>query len=125
VNALHMARMAYSSSAAPIRTPKGTEHELISRITRRLKAATEAGPARFADLAAALHDNRRLWITLAANVADSDNALPEMLRARIAYLAEFTLRHSGHVLDGSASSDVLIDINTAVMRGLRQQQAAA
>ncbi|MCP3969232.1 MAG: flagellar biosynthesis regulator FlaF [Rhodobacteraceae bacterium] len=125
MNALEMARTAYSSAKTPIRTHQSTEYDVFAQITGRMKAALSRGKPGFRDLAAALHDNRRLWILLAANVADGDNALPQALRAQIFYLAEFTLHHSSRVLEDSASADVLLDINTTVMRGLRQQEAAA
>jgi flagellar protein FlaF len=60
-----------------------------------------------------------LWTTLAADVAESDNGLPGPLRAQLFYLYEFAADHSRKILAGSGSVDVLVDINTAVMRGLR------
>jgi flagellar protein FlaF len=120
-----MARTAYSSTATPIRTHQSTEYDAFAKITRRLKSATDSGKSGFAALVAAIHDNRRLWALLAGDVAGADNALPQPLRAQIFYLAEFTLQHSAKVLDGSADAGVLVDINTAVMRGLRQQEEAA
>lgn len=125
MNTLEMARMAYSANTTPIRSHQNTEYDTFAQITARLKTAAERGKPGFSDLAAALHDNRKLWILLAGDVADGANALPQTLRAQIFYLAEFTLHHSAKVLDGSGEADVLIDINTAVMRGLRQQAAAA
>ncbi|MDO9525518.1 MAG: flagellar biosynthesis regulator FlaF, partial [Gemmobacter sp.] len=56
---------------------------------------------------------------LAADVAETDNGLPGPLRAQLFYLYEFASEHSRKVLSGSASVEVLVDINTAVMRGLR------
>jgi flagellar protein FlaF len=120
-----MASTAYSSTAAPIRTAQSTEYDVFAQITRRLKSAADQGKSGFPGLAAALHDNRRLWTLLAGDVADNQNALPKSLRAQLFYLAEFTLQHTAKVLDGSSEADVLIDINTAVMRGLRQMEAAA
>ncbi len=125
MNSLEMARMAYSSNTTPIRSHQNTEYDTFAKITRRLKSAAAKGKPGFAELVAALHDNRKLWILLAGDVADGANALPQALRAQLFYLAEFTLHHSAKVLDGSGDSDVLIEINTAVMRGLRQQEAAA
>ena len=125
MNSLNLARTAYSSAAAPIRTHQSTEYDVFVKITARLKSALKRGKLGFPDLARALHDNGRLWTLLAANVADDDNALPDMLRARILYLAEFSLQHSGKVLAGTGSADILIELNTTVMRGLRQQEAAA
>nr|WP_253913332.1 flagellar biosynthesis regulator FlaF [Pseudoruegeria sp. HB172150] len=122
---MHLARTAYAISAAPIRTHQSTEYDAFAQITRRMKEAAGKGRRGFNALASAVHDNRRLWTLLAGDVADKDNTLPQGLRAQIFYLAEFTHQHSPKVLNGSASADILIDINTAVMRGLRQQELAA
>lgn len=113
-----MARSAYSQAAVPVRTARGTEYEVFARVTRRLRQA-QAGDGGFAALVRALHENRSFWTALAADVAVETNGLPRLLRAQIFYLAEFTIAHSRRVLAGEASVDVLIDINTAVMRGLR------
>ena len=56
----------------------------------------------------------------AADVADRANGLPQDLRARIFYLAEFTDQHSSKVLSGKGKADVLVEINAAIMRGLRE-----
>ena len=114
------AQTAYGAQAGTIRSPRASEYDTIARVTRRLKSAAEK-PDNMPALAAAIHDNRRLWTCLAADVADPDNALPRDLRARIVYLAEFTRVHSGAVLRDGASVTPLIDVNTAVMRGLADQ----
>jgi len=59
-----------------------------------------------------------MWDTLAVNVVDENNALPKSLRAQIFYLAEFTTVHSRLVLKGNADAQPLVDINTAILRGL-------
>ena len=120
-----MARTAYSSAAIPIRTHQSTEFDTFVQITRQLTAAHGQGKQGFGALVAALHQNRKLWTLLAGDVADDGNQLPDGLRAQIFYLAEFTLQHSSKVLNGSGDAQALIDINTSVMRGLRQQEAAA
>jgi len=125
VNATTLAKTAYSAPGQPTRTARGNEYELFARITHRLKAAMALGEAGFSTLARALHENRRLWTTLAADVADPGNQLPAPLRARIFYLAEFTSQHTRKVLAGSSGAEVLVDINTAIMRGLRQGGEAA
>jgi flagellar protein FlaF len=121
VNATSLAKTAYSAPDQPIRTLRGTEYELFARITHRLRASQNLEKVGFSALARALHDNRSLWTTLAAEVADPKNQLPAPLRARLFYLAEFTNQHTSKVLAGTASCEVLIDINTAIMRGLRQE----
>lgn len=116
------ASAAYSQSAAPVRTSRDTEYEVFARITRRLRAA---GQQDFPALVAALHDNQRLWATLAEDLASPGNALPDTLRAGLLNLAVFTARHTGEVLNGRADTEVLVDINTAVMRGLRGETATS
>lgn len=117
MNALQMARTAYATTA-PIRSPRTVEYDAFARITERLRLAS-ANARPFPALAAALAENGRLWTLLAADVADADNGLPETLRARIFFLADFTRLHTRKVLRGTATPDALVDINLAVMRGLR------
>lgn len=119
MNALRKAQNAYRHDNQPIRTHRGAEYEVFARITHRLKTAGTDRVARAA-LAEALHENRRLWATLAADVASGQNALPADLRARILYLSDFVRHHSSLVLKG-ASRDPLVEVNTAIMRGLRQK----
>lgn len=116
----NLAKTAYAAPDQPTRTLRGTEYEVFARITHRLKAAHALGNPGFSSLARALYDNRRLWTMLATDVADPGNQLPAPLRARIFYLAEFTTLHSSKVLAGTATAEVLIDINTSIMKGLRQ-----
>jgi len=125
MNAAQRARNAYAPSRAGILTARGTEYAVFARITHDLKSASDRGRPGFAALVAALHENRRLWRTLAIDVADSGNALPDDLRARILYLAEFTALHTSRVLGGNGGTEPLIEINTAVMRGLRAAPEAA
>ncbi|MFN3144267.1 MAG: flagellar biosynthesis regulator FlaF [Paracoccaceae bacterium] len=117
------ATAAYAPDAAPLRSARGTEFEIFARVTRRLTSAAKDGA--FPALAAALHDNRRLWTALAADLADEGNALPPGLRAQLFYLAEFTMAHSARVLSGEATAEALVDINTSVMKGLAGPGAAA
>ena len=125
MNALNMAKTAYGASQTPIRTPRSTEYEAFARITHRLKATAEKGRAGFSELAQAIHDNRTLWTMLAADVSDPANGLPQQLRAQIFYLAEFTNHHSQQVLKGAETVAALMEVNIAIMRGLRMQEAAA
>ena len=53
------------------------------------------------------------------------NALPVPLRAQLVSLAKFVRRHSLAVLGGRASIAPLVDINTAIMKGLRGDAEAA
>lgn len=123
MNVSEQARRAYAPKNVPIHTPRSVEANLLSQVTNKLKRAS-AVDASFADLANALHHNRELWILLASDVAGAENELPEMLRAQIFYLAEYTELHSQRVLRGEADATALIDINTSVLRGLNSQGLA-
>lgn len=121
MNALQMAQTAYTNTAAPTRTLRGTEYEVFAKITHRMRAAAQAKKYKYPKFVEALNDNRRLWTLLASDVADKDNALPKELRAQIFYLAEFTLQHTSQILAGNADEAALVDINAAMMRGLHRE----
>ena len=111
-----LAQTAYAASA-PVRTARGSEFAAFETITARLKRAA-APNAPMTLRAAALHDNRRLWTTLATDLASADNGLPQGLRAQLFYLAEFSLLQSRAALRDASALAALIDVNLAVMRGL-------
>ena len=117
--------IAYARQEAPTRSFRSIEYDLLAQVTRRLRSAWANRDTDFPGLARALADNQQLWSTLAADVALPGNSLPAPLRARLFYLYEFTAHHSRLALDGHANVEVLADINTAVMRGLRGDGGAA
>ena len=92
---------------------------------RKLMFPALALVAAFPLLAQAVADNQLLWGTLAEDLMGDGNRLPLELRANLISLAEFVRRHSMAVLGGRASAAALIDINTAVMKGLRGQAEEA
>jgi flagellar biosynthesis activator protein FlaF len=124
VNVIEQARQAYAPTQMAIRTDRAIESQLLSQVTTRLRHTLTDKAMNFPALAAAIHDNRRIWTALAASVADHDNDLPVDLRAKLFYLAEFTDHHSAKVLAGTADAQALVDINSAVMRGLNGQVAS-
>lgn len=123
MNAIDMARTAYAASATPVRTPRRTEYEAFARVTHRLTSAYKLGRKGRAALIRALHENRQLWTLLAADIAGEENDLPDALRAQIFSLAHFTNRHTSDVLAKRADARVLIEVNAAIMRGLRGEGA--
>ena len=123
MNIAALARSAYSDVSSPIKTERSTEYQIFAQITHRLTKASTDDLASFIDLAEAIHENRRLWTILASDVVDKENGLPAQLRAQIFYLAEFTESHSRRVLAKEATADALVEINTAIMRGLRTDGA--
>ena len=111
--------ISYAQREAPTRSLRAVEYDLLAQVTQRLRAAWADRATDAPALARAVTDNTRLWSTLASDVALPGNSLPQALRARLFYLYEFTAQHSRAVLDDKASVEVLVDINMAVMRGLR------
>lgn len=118
-----LAQTAYAASATPVRTQRGTEYAAFQKVTARLNQALRQN-APMSERAAALHENRKLWTILASDLAEGDNGLPQALRAQLFYLAEFSLLQSRQALKDVAALEALVDINTAVMRGLSGQEAA-
>ncbi|MCW9042520.1 MAG: flagellar biosynthesis regulator FlaF [Pseudopelagicola sp.] len=114
-----LAQDLYKTSPARTGASRSVEYDAVARITRQLRNASRKGATGFSDLVQAVHMNRRLWTLFATNVADTDNALPDSLRAQLFYLAEFTQAHSEKILSGEASVRPLLEINMAVLRGLR------
>lgn len=120
MNAPAFARSAYGAQIRTIKAPRDIEYDLLASITSKLQSAVaDKGATAFPRLAAAMHENRRLWTAFAVDLADEGNQFPQELRARLFYLAQFVTQHTDKVLDGSAAAGVLVDINIAVMRGLR------
>lgn len=119
MNALVNAKNAYASAKSPTSTPKDLEFEAIARITRRMITAARQGRNGFSALAEAVHDNRKLWQIFQTDIVDSGNGLPEDLKEQILYLAAFTNQYTSKVLSRKAGVAPLVEINTAIMRGLR------
>ena len=121
MQAMSLARKGYAARTAPTITARRLEFDALARVTHRLdQAASRTDAGHFAELAAALLDNRRLWTLFAIDVARPENQLTAELKAQIFYLSEFTTQHSSAVLQRTADVAPLIEINTAIMRGLRE-----
>ncbi len=88
-------------------------HELRDRAVKK--------KSHFPAFVQALHNNQRLWTALVVDVVDPENPLPKELKARIVYLAEFTDHHTRQVLQKKASILPLLEINMAVLRGLKKE----
>lgn len=124
MNVLIHPKAGYTRPDATLRPMRSIEYDAFARVTQKLSSAWQNRKSDFPALVQALTDNLGLWSTLAADVASSGNTLPSALRAQLFYLYEFSEIHTRRVLEGSAAVDVLIDVNTAIMRGLRGQGGA-
>lgn len=124
MNALTHPKAGYTHPDASLRPMRSIEYEALARVTQRLAATWQSRKVDHPALVQALADNIGLWSTLAADVASPGNALPSSLRAQLFYLYEFSEVHTRRIMEGGASVEVLIDVNTAIMRGLRGQGGA-
>lgn len=118
-----LAENGYSSSIQSTGSPRNIEYEIFARVTRELSTKDKSAPDYPAKIAQALRNNLRLWTILANDVAKEDNELPKELRSSIFYLSEFTRQHTAKVYNGEADVQVLVDVNTMIMRGLRGRTA--
>lgn len=124
MNSAALAQTAYGNASALIPLGSDTEYRAFAKVTRQL-AGSSAGNADFPTTVASLHENLQLWTVLAEDVASSGNQLPKQLRAQLFYLFEFTKLQTKKILAGDATVDVLVEVNTAIMRGLRSHRADA
>ncbi|MCI4662249.1 MAG: flagellar biosynthesis regulator FlaF [Neomegalonema sp.] len=113
------AATGYAQTSRAVGTPRSLEYQIFHRVTAKLSAIkAEKNPSTSA-LAEAVAGNSKLWIALASDLMSDGNALPEQMRAQLISLAEFSRKHGSAVLRGKADVSALIEINTAIMRGLR------
>lgn len=117
MDTIQNAQRGYAPTAAPLKSARKVEFDVIARITSRLSWAMKAKD--FNKLIHALHENRTLWRKFAMDVSHPDNLLPDDLRARLICLSEFTDHHTRKVIRREASATPLIEVNTAILRGLK------
>lgn len=118
MNGFMAAEIPYNKEAGLVQAPRQAEYAIFAKITHCLSATEKQKHEAFADYIYALHQNRKLWSTIARDVADNENKLSPALRAQIFYLAEFTHVHTSKILSDNAALQPLIDVNLAIMRGL-------
>lgn len=125
MNATSHAVRGYAENAVSTRNDRRSEYDAIARITQRLRDSAAGSKENFPAYAEALYLNQKLWIALVVDVADKKNPLPPELKARIVYLAEFTRTHTTKILREKASVLPLLEINMAVLRGLKSEGSSA
>ena len=112
-----MSLQAYQQAVQRAEGPRDTEYRLFAEVTRALIDA--AGASDLKTRVHALDWNRRLWTALATDCSSSDNRLPDQLRASIISLSMFVGRHTSETIRGGGSLDLLIEVNRAIMQGLK------
>ena len=122
MNVVERAREGYGKNAVPVKSHRAAEYEAIARISHRMRSAALSKDKNFAEFASALHENHKLWTRLAMDVAHPDNGLPQELRARLFWLSEFTSKETKRLLSKEGDVGILIEINAAILHGLRGQE---
>jgi flagellar protein FlaF len=108
---MSQAARAYEN-AATHRSQRTQEAEVFQRANGALRAARDLGPL---PRVRAIADNRRLWITVTDLMRDSQNPLPDDLRASIVSLSLAVQRE----MDRAAPDfDFLISVNENIAAGL-------
>lgn len=118
MNTAILAQSLYAKPTQELGTARGIEYKAFSKVTARLASWNEEEDS-FGSLAEALCENQLLWTILGADVADKGNELPEQLRAQLFYLTEFTNHQTRKIMAKEAKPAILVEINTSIMRGLR------
>jgi flagellar protein FlaF len=98
---------------------RSIEAKLFADVTAELERARRGGKPGFRDLVAALHRNRTLWDALLADLAHEANALPAPLKGQLIQLGHFVRQFTARVLKEEDDVQVLIDVNNAILKGLR------
>ncbi|MGB7319150.1 MAG: flagellar biosynthesis regulator FlaF [Planktotalea sp.] len=119
MNSALTAAQRYTSLGEHTRNAKDLEYEVILGVTRDLSKHTGSDQADFPALVSSLNKNERLWIEIGTQVADPSNQLEAGLRARLFYLAGFVRHQTTEILSGKAGIESLIELNVAVLRGLK------
>ena len=121
MNATSQALRGYAEHSVSTRSDRRAEYEVIARVTQELRDSALKSKTNFPAFAEALHTNRRLWTTLVVDIADAKNPFPKELKGRIAYLAEFTNHQTRRILRDKASVIPLLEVNMALLRGLKKE----
>ncbi|TVQ54493.1 MAG: flagellar biosynthesis regulatory protein FlaF [Rhodobacteraceae bacterium] len=122
-----LAQAAYAPASPATHTPRDVEYHALAYVTGLMASARDMTdrPGGFAKLAEAMFENLKLWLTLAADAASEANQLARETRAQIIGLANFARTHMDRVLNGDDDVDALIDVNVAIMKGLRGEESGA
>ena len=101
--------------------PRATEYRALGFVTGKLIEAKEKGGRALIE---ALYANQNLWTLFQADLAHPGNALPQEVRAQLLSLSLWVQRFTSKVMRDEANIEALIDVNKAIMDGLKPQAAS-
>jgi flagellar protein FlaF len=113
-----MSLRAYQQATARSESPREAEYRLFGQVTRALMAAAALDPSDLRGRIDALDWNRRMWSVLGSDCVNSENQLPDALRASIISLSIWVGKHTSAVIRREEEIEPLIDVNRMIMQGL-------
>lgn len=113
-----LALKAYGEVTQRTAGEREIEYALFSQITDALKEVSEVDDVQPTAWAETIHRNQQLWTTIAIDLLNPGNALPEETKRSLLYLAEFVRQSSLKILAGEGDIADLIEINQTIMNGL-------
>lgn len=97
---------------------KEIEFALFRQITDALTQVSETEDVPPTEWADAIHRNQQLWTTIAIDLLQPGNALPDEMKRSLLYLAEFVRQTSMKIMAGEGDIADLIEVNQSIMTGL-------
>jgi len=119
-----MSVQSYQKIAERAENPRDMEYRLFGQVTRALMEVAASNPVDPQKQVDILDWNRRIWSVLANACSDSENRLPDSLRAQIISLSLWVSRHTTAVILKEEGIEPLIEINRIIMQGLAAQAEA-
>ena len=115
------AQSVYGTSGRTIGSDRDVEVQVFQTAIARLRPLMGPDFKLTPDAADTLSENLKLWDILTVDLVHPDNDLDDALVAQIISLGRFVRFHTHGLYSGSGSVDVLVDINTAILKGLLGQ----
>lgn len=106
-------------------TGRALEREVFSRITARLSSTDTSAPGGQGAFYEAVCDNKKLWLTLAADLARPENTCPVQLKDGLLKIAAFVEARTAAILSGDGDADALVEINRNIISGLLGGEGAS
>ena len=101
------------------KTTRETEYSVVLRVTQELKKYANCQVRELPKQFAAVERNSKLWDVFVQDVSANGNKLPAELKAGILSLGAFVEKHTTQVYNRKATIMPLIEINEAILKGLR------
>lgn len=114
-----MATEGYSQNRSQTKTAKSIEYDAVSKITFLMQSSLTPPGIPFSRLCEVIGKNRKLWRIFSLEALNPQNPLARETKERILSLASFVDSYSSRVLRREADPTALVEINIAIMRGLK------